>query len=116
MSDLTPQDVPVFNCLVIVSAADHRRLRLSARAAGYAGTNREAAGRVSGKPWPKSSPEFKDSCQPARYAPRGTIPWLKPALTPQAGEQQRIYRVHIFNCLRLKSQISNLNDFETMFR
>ena len=91
MSELTSPDVPVFNCVVIVSPRDAEGM-VSARAAELAGiagrgkSEREALSQVVA--------QFKDLVS-RRYAAGDDIPWLQPPLAPGPQEQQRFIAVHL---------------------
>ena len=84
-------DVPVFNCIVIVSPRDAKGMisAVAAELAGIAGrgkSEREALAQVVA--------QFKDLVS-RRYAAGDEIPWLKPPLAPQPGEVQRFIAVHL---------------------
>ena len=91
MSDQTPQDVPVFNCIVIVSPRDADGM-VSARAAELAGM--EGRGKSEREALAQVVAQFKDFVS-RRYAAGDEIPWLKPALVVVPGEQQRFITVHL---------------------
>ncbi len=91
MSDTTPPDVPVFNCVVIVTPRDAEGL-VSARAAELAGM--EGRGKSEREALSQVVAQFKDFVS-RRYAAGDEIPWLQPPLTAQPGEQQRLIAVHL---------------------
>ena len=91
MNDEKPPDVPVFNCLVIVSPRDAEGL-ITARAAELAGM--EGRGKSEREALAQVVSQFKDFVS-RRYAAGDEIPWLQPPLTPPPGEQQRFIAVHL---------------------
>ena len=88
---MADSDVPVFNCLVIVSPRDTEGL-ISARAAELAGM--EGRGKSEREALAQVVAQFKDFVS-RRYAVGDEIPWLKPPQTPQSGEEQRFIAVHL---------------------
>lgn len=91
MNDAVTPDVPVFNCVVIVSPRDTEGL-VTARAAELAGM--QGRGKSEREALAQVVAQFKDFVS-RRYAAGDEIPWLKPPLTPQPGEQQRFIAVHL---------------------
>lgn len=91
MNELPPADVPVFNCIVIVSPRDAEGLVL-ARAAELAGM--EGRGKSEREALSQVVAQFKDFVS-RHYAAGDEIPWLKPPLAPQPGDQQRLIAVHL---------------------
>jgi hypothetical protein len=91
MKEVPPADVPVFNCIVIVSPRDSEGL-VAARAAELAGM--EGRGKSEREALAQVVAQFKNFVT-RRYAAGDEIPWLKPPLAPQPGEQQRFIAVHL---------------------
>ena len=91
MPDSHPTDVPVFNCVVIVSPRDADGM-ISARTAELAGI--EGRGKSEREALAQVVAQFKNFVS-RRYAAGDEIPWLKPPLAPAPGEQQRFIAVHL---------------------
>jgi hypothetical protein len=91
MNDEKSPDVPVFNCLVIVSPRDAEGL-ISARAAELAGI--EGRGKSEREALAQVVAQFKDFVT-RRYAAGDEIPWLQPPVPAEPGEQQRFIAVHL---------------------
>lgn len=91
MSRLHAPDVPVYNCVVIVSPRDAQGL-VHARCATIAGIN--ASGRSEREALSQVVTAFKATI--ARHlAADLAIPWIDPPEQPAAGEQQRFIAVHL---------------------
>ena len=86
-----PQNVPVFNCRVLVSPRNSAGLVI-ARAAELAGI--EASGKSEREALQQVVTAFKAVV--AHYHAAGTnIPWLTPPLDKQPGDQERFIAVHL---------------------
>ena len=86
-----PQNVPVFNCRVLVSPRNSAGL-VSARAAELAGI--EGSGKSEREALQQVVTAFKAVV--AHYHAAGTnIPWLTPPLDKQPGDQERFIAVHL---------------------
>lgn len=86
-----PQDVPVYNCLVLVAPRNEAGT-IVARAANLAGLCAE--GQSERETLQKLVPAFKAAL--AAFREQGeAIPWLDPPDAPQPGETQRWIAVHL---------------------
>ncbi|HZL87185.1 MAG TPA: hypothetical protein VFB96_02315 [Pirellulaceae bacterium] len=91
LSKMKSPDVPVYNCVVIVSPRDEQGL-VRARCATVAGL--EAAGHSEREALSQVVSAFKATI--ARHLAAGLpIPWVEPPEQPAAGEQQRFIAVHL---------------------
>jgi hypothetical protein len=91
MSRMRSPDVPVYNCVVIVSLADQAG-QVRARCATIAGL--EAVGRSEREALAQVVAAFKATI--ARHLAAGLpIPWIDPPMQPAAGEEQRYIGVHL---------------------
>lgn len=91
MSQLRSPDVPVYNCVAIISPRDDQGL-VRARCATVAGI--EGSGRSEREALSQVVTAFKATI--ARHlAAELPIPWIDPPQQPAAGEQQRFIAVHL---------------------
>ncbi len=84
-------DVPVYNCVVIVSPRDEQGL-VRARCATVAGI--DASGRSEREALAQVVSAFKATIG-RHLAADLPIPWIDPPSPPAAGEQQRFIAVHL---------------------
>lgn len=91
MARMKSPDVPVYNCVVIVSPRDAEGL-VRARCASIAGI--EGVGASEREALAQVVAAFKSTL--ARHLASGLpIPWVDPPQQPVAGEQQRFIAVHL---------------------
>jgi hypothetical protein len=91
MSRMQSPQVPVYNCVVIVSPRDEQGI-VRARCATVAGL--DAEGRSEREALAQVVTAFKATI--TRHLAAGLpIPWIEPPQQPAAGEQQRFIAVHL---------------------
>ena len=91
MSAMQSPQVPVYNCVVIVTPRDAQDL-VRARCATVAGI--DAAGKSEREALAQVVSAFKATI--ARHLAAGLpIPWIEPPEQPISGEQQRFIAVHL---------------------
>lgn len=91
LSRMKSPDVPVYNCVVIVSPRDEAGV-VRARCATVAGI--DATGRSEREALSQVVAAFKATI--ARHlAAELPIPWIDPPSQPGPGEQQRLIAVHL---------------------
>jgi predicted RNase H-like HicB family nuclease len=91
LSRMQSPQVPVYNCVVIVSPPDEQGL-IRARCATVAGI--DAAGKSEREALAQVVSAFKATI--ARHLAAGLpIPWIDPPQVPARGEQQRFIAVHL---------------------
>lgn len=91
LARLKSPDVPVYNCVVIVSPRDHSG-QVRARCATIAGI--DAAGASEREALVQVVAAFKATIG-RHLAADLPIPWIEPPQQPMPGEQQRFIAVHL---------------------